>query len=431
MPRASDAAGAAVRFDGVWKKFRRGESTDSLRDLIPALATRLVGGRPRADELDAASGDFWALHDVSFAVRPGEVLGIIGPNGAGKSTVLKLLTRILKPTRGECAVYGRTGALIEVAAGFHADLTGRENVFLQGAIMGMKRAEIARKMDEIIEFAGLGEFIDTQVKRFSSGMNARLGFSIAAHLDPEVLIIDEVLSVGDAAFQQKCLERMREFKGRGVAIVFVSHNLQQVADLCDEAIYLNRSVQARGPVPDVIAAYLGATKVRHANQTGGPIDVVRAQLTDETGATVTSIAPGTPLRLTVDYAAREAVADFHFGFVVYRSTDNLIVYDGNVQGEEIGIPAVQAGERVRLHFDFRPHLTRGQYHLECHVFHNRSQRYLGRLAPAGVFTVSEARTYAGIADIELACTPAGAGESDEDAARAARGSTHRASRARR
>jgi ABC-type polysaccharide/polyol phosphate transport system ATPase subunit len=429
LPRASDAAGALVRFDGVWKKFRRGESTDSLRDLIPALAKRVVRGRPRADELDAASGDFWALHDVSFAVRPGEVLGIIGPNGAGKSTVLKLLTRIMKPTRGECAVYGRVGALIEVAAGFHADLTGRENVFLQGAIMGMKRAEIARKIDEIIEFAGLGEFIDTQVKRFSSGMNARLGFSIAAHLDPEVLIIDEVLSVGDAAFQQKCLERMQEFKARGVAIVFVSHNLQQVAELCDEAIYLNRSVQARGAAPDVISAYLGATIARQANRSGGAIEIVRAQLIDRAGAAVSTVAPGTPLRLSVDYVARQAIEDFHFGFLVHRSTDNMVVYDGNVQGAEIGVPAVRAGQRVRLHYDFRPHLVRGQYHLECHVCHNGSQHHLSRLVPAGLFTVSEARTYAGIADIELACSVAELTASGGEATPQGRGEGHRVSRA--
>jgi homopolymeric O-antigen transport system ATP-binding protein len=166
-----------VVFDGVWKKFRRGERHDSLRDLIPSMVRRLVSPRP-ATELEGE--EFWALQDVSFAVRRGEALGIIGPNGAGKSTTLKLLTRILKATRGSCRVSGRVGALIEVAAGFHPDLTGRENIYLQGAIMGMKRAEIDRHLDEIIEFAGVSAFVDTQVKRYSSGMNARLGFSIAA-----------------------------------------------------------------------------------------------------------------------------------------------------------------------------------------------------------------------------------------------------------
>src|SRR5207248_9465421 len=181
---------------------------------------------------DLVAEEFWAVRDISFAVNEGEALGIIGPNGAGKSTVLKLLTRILKPTRGRCEVRGRVGALIEVAAGFHPDLTGRENIYLQGAIMGMKRAEIAGRLEEIVEFAGVADFIDTPVKRYSSGMNARLGFSIAAHLNPDVLIIDEVLSVGDMSFQQRCVERMADFKRRGTVIVFVSHNLQAVADLC-------------------------------------------------------------------------------------------------------------------------------------------------------------------------------------------------------
>ena len=172
--------------------------------------------------------EFWALADVSFEVPRGEALGIIGRNGAGKSTVLKLLNRILKPTRGMARVTGRSGALIEVAAGFHPDLTGRENVFLQGAIMGMRRAEIAARFDEIVAFAGVERFIDTPVKRYSSGMSARLGFSIAAHLNPDVLLIDEVLAVGDLGFQEKCHARMKEFRRAGVSI----HSLHQFRHTC-------------------------------------------------------------------------------------------------------------------------------------------------------------------------------------------------------
>ncbi|HEY9479803.1 MAG TPA: ABC transporter ATP-binding protein, partial [Gemmatimonadaceae bacterium] len=283
MPKRSESTEPPVIFDGVWKKFRRGERADSLRDLIPALARRMVRGKPPADELEDGSGDFWALRDVSFTVRPGEALGIIGPNGAGKSTVLKLLTKILKPTRGRAAVHGRTGALIEVAAGFHADLTGRENIYLQGAILGMKRSEIARTMDAIIDFADLGEFIDTPVKRFSSGMSARLGFSIAAHLDPDVLIIDEVLSVGDMAFQQRCLDRMKLFKSRGVAIVFVSHNLQQVSTLCDRGIFLQREVRAQGPVQDALAAYVGGVDALRDTGSGSSIEITEASLVDSNG----------------------------------------------------------------------------------------------------------------------------------------------------
>ena len=406
MRKRSDSSEPAVVFDGVWKKFRRGERADSLRDLIPGIARRLVRGRPAADELEEGTGDFWALRDVSFTVRPGEALGIIGPNGAGKSTILKLLTRILKPTRGSCAVYGRTGALIEVAAGFHADLTGRENIYLQGAILGMKRVEIARTMDAIIDFAGLDEFIDTPVKRFSSGMSARLGFSIAAHLDPDVLIIDEVLSVGDMDFQQRCVDRMKSFKSHGVAIVFVSHNLQQVATLCDRGIYLQRSVRAQGPVQEALAAYVSGVGAHHDTGAGSAIEILDAKLVDVGGEPVASVEPGAPLRLTVEYAAHEDIGDFHFGFVIYRSTDNLIAYDGCVPGLEVGLDRVRAGQRFRLQYDFRAHLTRGQYHIECHAFHNPSQSHICKLSPAAAFGIVESRTYAGVADVELACAPA-------------------------
>src|SRR5882672_7362007 len=226
----------SIQVVDVWKKFHRGAIHDSLRDLVPATAKRLLGRGPKATELD--KGDFWALREVGFEVRPGEALGIIGPNGAGKSTMLKLLTKILRPTRGNCTVRGRVGALIEVAAGFHPDLTGLENIYLQGAIMGMRASEIVGKVDEIVSFAGVADFIDTPVKRYSSGMHARLGFSVAAHLDPDVLLIDEVLSVGDLAFQEKCYERMQRFARSGIAIVFVSHNLSAISTLCSRVLVM-------------------------------------------------------------------------------------------------------------------------------------------------------------------------------------------------
>jgi lipopolysaccharide transport system ATP-binding protein len=248
-----------ISFHHVWKKFRYGEMHNSLRDLLPALASRLIRRSPRVAE-DLHSGDFWALRDVTFEVRPGEALGIIGPNGAGKSTILKLLTRIMRPTRGACAVKGRVGALIELSAGFHPDLTGRENVYLQGSIMGMARREIAAKFDEIVDFAGISDFIDTPVKRYSSGMHARLGFSLAAHLDPEVLIIDEVLAVGDAAFQQKAFGRIAAMRQRQIPLVVVSHQLDRIAQLCTHAILLNRGrVMYEGTPRDTISAYLDPT----------------------------------------------------------------------------------------------------------------------------------------------------------------------------
>lgn len=245
-----------ITVEDVWKKFHRGELHDSLRDLVPAVAKRLLGRGPRRDQLDA--DDFWALREVSFQVRPGEAVGIIGPNGSGKSTMLKILNGILRPNRGRIEVTGRIGALIEIAAGFHPDLTGRENIFLQGAIMGMKRQEIARKFDEIVDFSGIAEFIDTPVKRYSSGMNARLGFSIAAHLDPEVLLIDEVLAVGDFSFQQRAFEQLKRIVKSGIPVVVVSHQLGRISALCDRAILLNRGeVVLHGEPHECIAAYLG------------------------------------------------------------------------------------------------------------------------------------------------------------------------------
>jgi len=232
-----------------------GERHDSLRDLLPSLLGRALRVGSRATDLQR--NDFWAVRDVSFEVLPGQALGVIGGNGAGKSTLLKLITRILRPTRGHCDVQGRIGALIEIAAGFHPDLTGRENVFLQGAIMGMRSAEIRRKFDEIVEFSGVAQFIDTPVKRFSSGMNARLGFSIAAHLDPDVLIIDEVLSVGDFRFQSKAFDRIKAMVQRQIPVVVVSHQLDRVASLCTQAILLNRgSVVLQGTPAECIGAYV-------------------------------------------------------------------------------------------------------------------------------------------------------------------------------
>jgi ABC-type polysaccharide/polyol phosphate transport system ATPase subunit len=273
-----------VIFEGVWKKFRRGEVHDSLRDLLPALGRRLLGKRPPPDQL--REGDFWAIRDVSFSVKPGETLGIIGGNGAGKSTALKMLTKILRPTRGWCEVRGRVGALIEVSAGFHPDLTGRENVYLQGSIRGMSSALIRRQFDSIVEFSGINEFIDTPVKRYSSGMNARLGFSIAAHLDPEVLIIDEVLAVGDFGFQTKAFGKIKEMATSGIPVVIVSHQLDRISTLCSSAIVLDHGQMVHAGSPsECIARYTEAAVRAETVGRDGPIRINTVQA-----------EPGTPVR---------------------------------------------------------------------------------------------------------------------------------------
>ena len=214
------------------------------------------GGQSRWQNLLRRRAEFWAVRNVNFAVERGEALGIIGHNGAGKSTVLKLLSSITAPTSGEIVVDGRLAALIEIGSGFHPELTGRENVYLNGVLLGMRRREITAKLKSIVEFAGVERFIDTPVKHYSSGMYLRLGFSIAAHLDPEILLLDEVLAVGDAAFQAKCLDRVTELRRAGTTIVFISHNLHAVSRLCERTLLLNKGeVLMDGPTHDVIAEY--------------------------------------------------------------------------------------------------------------------------------------------------------------------------------
>src|SRR5271170_3966153 len=261
-----------LQMEHVYKKFRKGEVYNTLRDLIPALTGKMF----RQQELRASDKrEFWALQDLSFEVRRGEAFGIIGHNGAGKSTALKILSRIMKPSKGRLIVHGRLCALIEVTAGFHQDLTGRENIFLNGTILGMTKREIESKLDQIIAFSGIEEFIDTPVKRYSSGMFARLGFSVAAHVDPDVLIVDEVLSVGDSAFQQKCIERMREVLRGGAAVLFVSHNLNVVAEFCDRCLLLEKGHTVKiGQSQEVISAYLQ----KHGNRqtpdvSSGPVRI--------------------------------------------------------------------------------------------------------------------------------------------------------------
>jgi lipopolysaccharide transport system ATP-binding protein len=242
----------------VGKEYRIGNQRhDTLRDHI-SHAWRSFLGR-KGDE-HAQEPRFHALSDVSFDVSPGEILGIIGHNGAGKSTLLKILSRIVEPTTGEVDIYGRVTSLLEVGTGFHPELTGRENVYLNAAMLGMRRQEIDRKFDEIVEFSGTGKFIDTPVKRYSSGMYVRLAFSVAAHLDPEILIVDEVLSVGDGAFQKKCLGKINDVRRDGRTVILVSHDLPAVANLCQRAILLRHGkIVGDGPPGQVIDQYMSET----------------------------------------------------------------------------------------------------------------------------------------------------------------------------
>jgi len=244
----------AIAVEGLGKKYRIGQFRAAYGTLRDSLMHSV--GRLRSGHVHEPPREIWALRDVSFEAREGEVLGIIGPNGAGKSTLLKLLTRITTPTEGRAELRGRVGSLLEVGTGFHPELTGRENIYLNGAILGMKRSEINRKFDAIVEFSGVPKFIDTPVKRYSSGMFVRLAFSVAAHFEPEIMIVDEVLAVGDADFQRRSLGRMEDLGDSGRTVMFVSHNLQSILQLCDRAILLEGGQIVRhGPTQEVVEYY--------------------------------------------------------------------------------------------------------------------------------------------------------------------------------
>jgi lipopolysaccharide transport system ATP-binding protein len=243
----------AICAEGLSKRYRLGarEPYGTLRDSLARLWRAPRG--PRAAD---AANTLWALKDVSFEVKHGEIIGIVGRNGSGKSTLLKILSRITEPTSGSAHVRGRVGSLLEVGTGFHPELTGRENVFVNGAILGMKRREIAAKFDEIVAFADVDRFIDTPVKHFSSGMQMRLAFAVAAHLEPHILLIDEVLAVGDAAFQQKCLGKMEEVHSLGRTVLLVSHQMNQLRRLCTSALWIDKGrIRRSGPAKDVVAGY--------------------------------------------------------------------------------------------------------------------------------------------------------------------------------
>lgn len=247
----------AIRVESLGKQYRIGETIrhDTVRDLIAALVTGLF--RRKRAPVPEQERAFWALQDVSFDVQKGDVLGIIGRNGAGKSTLLKLLSRITAPTRGRIEVIGRVGSLLEVGTGFHSELTGRENIYMNASILGMTRQEIQRKFDEIVAFAQVERFVDTPVKRYSTGMQMRLAFAVAAHIEPEILLVDEVLAVGDVAFQRKCLGKMSEVAGEGRTVLFVSHNMEAIRRLCTRGVLLEdgRLVE-NADVETVINRYL-------------------------------------------------------------------------------------------------------------------------------------------------------------------------------
>ena len=372
----------AIRVENLGKRYRishegtRHERYKTLRDQLSDLATAPLR-RLRNGGHETSQEDFWALKDVSFEVQPGEVVGIIGRNGAGKSTLLKILSRITKPTSGRVELRGRVGSLLEVGTGFHPELTGRENIYLNGSILGMARGEIDDKFDEIVDFAGIDRFLDTPVKRYSSGMYVRLAFSVAAHLQCEILIVDEVLAVGDQMFQEKCAGKMSDITKSGRTILFVSHNLQMLARLCDRAVWLDRGMVKRsGETEPLIAAFchqssatthIASVDFRDRSATGlsGSQIIERVTLRDKHGRPTTGINLGDPLSIEMD------VAPFSRRFgtnIVVELNDSLGTRIGTCSSSLHSRLALDGKGQVRVHCDLPAlDLVPGEYSLSFKV----------------------------------------------------------------
>ena len=390
---------AGIRADGVWKKFRRGEVHDSLRDLIPAVVRRMTGQATKRNEL--GEGDFWSLRDVSFEVEAGQALGIIGPNGAGKSTMLRIMTGIMRPDRGSVEVRGRLRGLIEVAAGFHPDLTGRENVFLNGAILGMSTGEVAGKLDEIVEFSGIEAFLDTPVKRYSSGMMARLGFSVAAHMDPEVLLVDEILSVGDLAFQKKCYSYMHGLAEQGVAVVFVSHNMTAIARLCPRTMVLHKgAMQFIGSTDEAQQVYydLADAQMAALENKPGP-ELVSFEVTDGNGTPKRVFRSGERCTVRASVKVDRRYEEFSLGLSLAMPSGEEVFHTTSQRLHEKTVEA-DAGQVIEMTADLVLNLAGGAQTvwIQCHDY-NSTPHEVRRMAAVEIH-VQSTPDYGGIAYLE-------------------------------
>jgi ABC-type polysaccharide/polyol phosphate transport system ATPase subunit len=363
--------------------------------------------------------DLWALRNVSFAIPRGQFVGVIGHNGSGKSTLLKLLSQILVPDDGELTIRGRVSSLLELGAGFQPDYTGRENVFLYGGILGLRRAEIQRRYEEIVEFSELGEFIDYPVKNYSSGMYTRLGFSVAVHLDPDILLIDEVLAVGDQSFQQKCYEHLHKLRARGCTIVLVSHDLDSVNRFCERAIWLNHGqLAADGSTDRTIEAYVDAAadersvrrkeaaepaeRPMEAGNDGPDIVITSVSYLGPDGAQTRRVESGKPLRLEIRYEARQEVRALELGVTVFRS-DGIRCIDAPLYTAREKMPIPRGAGKLVLDFPAF-NLQAGQYDITLAMFdpvRRRFHEYQDRRYP---FTVSDLRSTGGVAWIDYSWT---------------------------
>ncbi len=382
----------ALRMEHVYKKFRKGEVYNSLRDFLPALTGKMFR-RQELNERDKR--DFWALQDISFEVKRGESLGIIGPNGAGKSTILKILSRIMKPTKGSMLVNGRLSALIEVSAGFHQDLTGRENIYLNGTILGMTRREIDSKIDQIVDFSGIEEFIDTPVKRYSSGMYARLGFSVAAHVNPDVLIVDEVLSVGDYVFQLKCLKRMKEVVSEGASVLFVSHNLKSVAEFCPRTLLLERGHRvAIGPTHEVISSYLNRSRNEHSSAADSREVAIKKVTVRNHAGECLRFQSGERAWIDVELTALKQCRELS---IMLSVKDDRFQSISDTSTERLGHRSItlEAGDALSCTFQLNLNMASGIFHISVLTYRYATQTEYGSRDPAATVHISSAQDIRG------------------------------------
>jgi len=381
----------AIRVSNLGKQYKIGarrQRADTLRDALAGTVKRFVGqfgagGRP------GETNTIWALKDVSFEVKRGEVLGVIGRNGAGKSTLLKILSRITEPTTGEVDLHGRVGSLLEVGTGFHAELSGRENIYLNGAIIGMKRREIQRRFDEIVDFAGVEQFIDTPVKHYSSGMYMRLAFAVAAYMETEILMVDEVLAVGDAEFQKKCLGKMGEVARGGRTVLFVSHQMNAVTTLCDQGLLLDQgTLRTFGTANDVVSEYLGTGQGSIEWVSRGPQDLdnpyfrpTRVSLIDQNQTVLSrDIGANESFGVLIEGVTKVVDVALTLGFALFARTGELLFWALQTDVSLKHWPRIDCGTNKIVCW-IPPHfLNEGQYQLELIV----SLHYAAWLCEPGV-----------------------------------------------
>lgn len=381
-----------IKFDNVSKRYRisqRHRLVTPDGNNVVTKSTRWSKLFPFNRDGRLRKEDFWALKDVSFEIKKGETIGIIGPNGAGKSTILKLLAGITRPSKGSIKTNGRIGSLIEVGAGFHPELTGRENIYLNASILGLKKREIDEKFDQIVQFAELEKFIDTPVKRYSSGMYVRLGFSVAMHIDPEILLIDEILAVGDKAFQRKSFSQLEKFKRDGKTFVLVSHNLFQVENICDWAIYLDcGKIIEQGNIKEVISRYVSDTVEKNKSTTdesqSEEIRLVDVRIVNESGLKTDTFYPEEPFIVEIDYIAHSDIESPTFVFMLRYGEFKIFSSNTKVMEKNLGI--LKGNGTIKCYVKNLP-LMPNPYEVDVAVWDKQQIRMFSHLSNKASLTI--------------------------------------------